>query len=154
MRVLGLPCVAELGYGSLLALGDEHGVESEALVAAWLERDLAFQSPCSPEFTTFRRERDELADVARRSVSLAGEGLQSPPDVLPGRPAGGLDARPSAEGAQLEARVLAQHPLVRRTDPPAVLGLRARVLQERLPHLGWVVVHVEQLDLPARKDAL
>ena len=67
----------------------------------------------------------------------------------PLRPAGGQHARRPAEGRQLEARVVGEHPPLSRPDGPPEAGFEARVLDVRLAVLGRVLARGKQLDVPA-----
>src|SRR5437763_1768913 len=68
VRVLGLPLIAELRDGSLLAGGDEDRVVAEALAPPRVFGDPSFQDAGSAGFLAGRRERDQLADVAGSTV--------------------------------------------------------------------------------------
>jgi hypothetical protein len=63
MGILRLPLVAELRDGSLLACGDEDRVVAEALVAARLAGDPAYQDAGAAQLLAGRRECDPLPDV-------------------------------------------------------------------------------------------
>src|SRR5213595_2710578 len=78
--VLALPVVAEFGNGSGFPVGDENRVEAEALCAAQLLGNPAFEDARAAMLLSARRDRDELADVARpAAVSLhAFELLERP----------------------------------------------------------------------------
>src|SRR5689334_7084057 len=149
VRVLGLPLVAELGHRALLAVRDEDRVEAEAFRPARFLGDAAFERARAAELASVRRERDELADVAGAPVGLAVERLEDPLDVPALRPARRLDARGPVQRIDLEPRVLAEHPCLRRSDLAAVKRLAARVLQEPVAGLRRIVARVEQLDRPA-----
>lgn len=153
MGVLGFPCVSELRDASPLAFRDEDGIEAEPLVSAGIGRHVPVERAGSAYLDAVRRKRDELADVASRAISLIRKSFQSTFDMPPARPARRLDARPAAEGGQLEPRVLAEHPLTRRADASAELGLRAGVLEERGTVLGRELSGVEELYPPAIEHA-
>ena len=68
VRVLGLPLVAELGDRPLLALRDEHRVETEASGPSEPVGDSALEDAGAPELLALRREGDELADVPRATA--------------------------------------------------------------------------------------
>jgi hypothetical protein len=65
--VARLPLVAELRDGPGLAVRDEDRIEAEAACAARPFDDPAFEDARPAQLVTFRREGDELADVARPS---------------------------------------------------------------------------------------
>src|SRR5512144_2137215 len=116
MGMIPFPVVAELGDRSVLAVRDEHRVEAEALAAAKLLGDPAFEDPPAALLGPVRRERDELADVARAPpVALdAFELFQRALRFTAGRPPGRQHARAAAEAFDLDARVLAERPAIRR----------------------------------------
>src|SRR2546423_4942072 len=86
MGVLGLPLVAQLRHGSLLARGDEDRVVAEPLVAARLICDPAFEDAGATQLLAGRRERDELADAtgaAAVTLDAANLAEQAPDRVAP-----------------------------------------------------------------------
>jgi hypothetical protein len=84
VRVGRLPLVAELGHCPLLVLRDEDRVEAEALRAARFVHDAALEDAGAAVLLAVRRERDELADIARPPVLPfdADELAKEPLDVL------------------------------------------------------------------------
>src|ERR671937_2634370 len=125
-----LPLVAELGDGAVLAIRDEDWIEAEAGRAGRCGRNAARERSGSAQRPPVRPERHELAHVAR-SPGLAlhpVELAQHPADLVAGRAARGMDAGPSAETHDLDARILAQLPHVGGHMRAAELRLRIRVL--------------------------
>src|SRR5215211_3659901 len=59
VRVLRLPVIAELGNGAVLAVRDEHRVETEALGAARVLRDAPFERAATDSLLSVRAERNE-----------------------------------------------------------------------------------------------
>ena len=68
------------------------------------------------------------------------------------RPPGRLHAGASAERGHLDARVVGEHPPVRRPGDPPVARLDACVVGERRTVLRRVVHNAEELELPVRKQ--
>src|SRR5438105_2703316 len=153
--MLCLPVVAELRDCLVLPLGDEDRVEAEAGRAAGRCGDTALQGSGPPQRRSVGAERYELADVAGApGVALHPVELaQHPNDLDAPRAARGMYAGPAAQAGDLDARVLAQRPVLRIHVSPAELRLRVRVLVVRGSRLGRVFVHRERLDLPAREQA-
>src|ERR671922_1548057 len=153
VRVLRLPVVAELGDGSVVAVRDEDRVEPEAAGASRLVPDPAFEDARAPLLVSLRRQRDQLADVARPPAATlhALELGQQPVDVELSGEARRPDPRRAAEALDLEAGVLAEHPGTRPVQRPPEHGLRARVLVVGLADLRRILVDRERLDLPAGK---
>jgi hypothetical protein len=146
----GLPLIAELGNSPVLAVRHEDRIEPEAARAAGLMDDPAFEDAGPAQLPAVRRDRDELADVARSPgfpLEPAELGEQ-PFDGLAGGEPRRLDPGPAVEPGDLEARVLAEDPvgLVERTS---VLGLGAGVLVVGRARLRRILVSLERLDLPA-----
>ena len=74
-------------------------------------RDSAFKDARAAVLLALRRERDQLADVARASRRPDALELgQQPLDVQAAGEPGGLDSRCAVEAGDLETRVLAKHP--------------------------------------------
>src|SRR5262245_2490274 len=150
MRVLPLPVVPELRDGSILALGDEDGVEAKAFASPQLVGDSPFEDARAPVLGPLRRDRHQLAHVAGpAAVALdALELLERALRLATRCPTGRPHAGAAAEALDLDARVLAEHPAVRREAVPE-LGLRPRVLEVGLTTLRRVLLGIEQLERPA-----
>src|SRR5581483_7820026 len=71
--MLVLPAVAELADRQLLAVGDEDRVVAEAAAAARRVGDRPLDDAGAAELVAVRRDRDELADVARAAIRDARE---------------------------------------------------------------------------------
>jgi hypothetical protein len=99
-----LPLVAELRDRLLLTVGDEDRVEAEALGAARLLGDPAFEDAGPAPLFAVRREGDELAHVARSTPPAlnALELGEQPFDGLTAGEACRLDPRTAAEPLDLE----------------------------------------------------
>src|SRR5688572_31291989 len=123
--MLGLPVVPELGDGARLAVGHEDRVVAEALAPARLERDRALDGGGAAKRLALRRERDELAHVARAPVLDALQRVEQRGHPVV-RPTRRLDPGPSAERGDLDPRVLAEHPVGR--VPTAEARLAERVV--------------------------
>ena len=74
MRVLRLPRIAQLGDRARFAERDEDRVEAEAFGPRRLVRDRPVEHARAAQLATLRRERDELADVARPPVLAVDRG--------------------------------------------------------------------------------
>jgi hypothetical protein len=118
VAVLALPAVAELGDRARLADGNEHRVVAEATRPPSLAGDPAVEDSPAAELHPFRREEDELADVARGAVGALGSGQlreELADVVLVGcaRPGEACRADPggASEALGLEPGVLAQDPV-------------------------------------------
>jgi hypothetical protein len=147
-----LPLVAQLGDRLLLVLGHKDRVETEAARPAGLVDDAAFEDAGPSLLLAFRRDGDQLADVARTSVLHAVELGEQAPDVFPAGEARRLDPRAAAQPVDLEAGVLAEHPR-RRLQRVAKLSLRPGVLVVRRARLRRVLLDLERLDLPAAESS-
>ena len=149
VRVRPLPLVAELGDRSLLAVGDEDRVVAEALAAARLVGDAAFERPCAAVLRAVGRERDELADVTRARRSSTPSELRA---AAGRRDRRRRSARNGRRGDRRGRRPRSPSP--RRSPRPRGSTARpksafaARVLVVGLAVSGGYVVGVEQLDLP------
>src|SRR5581483_4470436 len=156
MRVPFLPCVPELGDGSLLALGDEDRVVPESLRAARLFGDAPGEDTAAAHLLVLGRQAHELGDVPRRTVANSLELAEELCDRR--RPlgcvAGRLDAGPPIERLHLEPRVLADQPVACADDLPPEACLRAGVVRVRRAGLVRPAVRVERLDPPPRQRPL
>src|SRR5437762_5714744 len=133
MRVPRLPLVAELRDRALLTVEDKDRVEAEAASPARLHRDPAREHAGPAQLVTLRRERDQLADVARpATVAVHITQLpQQPPDLVAGGPPRGGDARPAVETDDLDPGVLADHPRGGVADAASEARLAERVVVAR-----------------------
>src|SRR5512133_1066044 len=156
MRMLRFPVVAELRNRSILALGNEDGVEAEALVTRRFGGDVSCERARAAELLAVRAERDELAHVAGPSlVSLDTLQLaEHPAHLVPGGAARRVHAWPAAEAGDLDAGVLSQHPDLRRGHTAPELRLCQRVVVVGLARLGRIAVGIEHADLPTRQQPL
>src|SRR5207302_9671360 len=112
MRVLRLPLVSELGNRVFFAVRDEDRIEPEAFASARLVRDPTCERSRAAELVALRRDRHELADVARPPpVALDPlERAEQPANLVAGCTAGRANSRTTAEPFDLETGVLAEHP--------------------------------------------
>src|SRR5438477_2967280 len=156
VRMLRFPVVAELGDRAGLALRNKDRIEAEAGVAARAGCDPAFERALPTALLASRAEGDELAHVPSMSgIALqALKLLQHPPDLVPGGAARGMDARASSQAGDFDAGILAEHPERRRRERAAEPGLRQRVVVVRRARFGRIVLHVQDLDLPAGQQPL
>jgi hypothetical protein len=102
--VVRLPLVAELRDRTLLVVRDEDRVEAEAAGAARLIDDPSLENAGAVQLFALRRDRHELADVARSAafaLDAAKLGEQARDMLAPGE-TGRLDARPAAERVDLQ----------------------------------------------------
>jgi hypothetical protein len=148
MRVRRLPFFAQLGDGLVLPVRNEDRIEAEAARPARLVDDSTFEDAGPSQLASLRRDRDQLADVARTPVLDAVELREQALHVFPSGKPRRLDARPAPEPVDLEARVLAEDP-ARRVERMPELRLRPRVLVVRLAGLRRVFLGLERFDLPA-----
>src|SRR5439155_13895779 len=116
VRVLPLPPVAELRDRALLAFGHEDRVEAEAFRPLRLFGDPSFERPGASKLVGLGRERDQLAGVARPPAATVDprELAQHPAHLVAGRAPRRVNTRPAAETCDFDARVLTEHPFVRR----------------------------------------
>src|SRR5918992_2752268 len=147
MRVPGLPLVAKLCNGLLFALGNEDGIEPEALAALSLERDAPLQHAGAANLTRSGRDGDQLTDVTRAATVAchAGQLAQQPAHLVAGRASRRAHARCAPEPFHLEPGVLAQHPAVASGHGSSELRLSACVLVVRLAFLGRELLGVERI---------
>ena len=154
--MLGLPHVAELRDGAVLAVGNEHRLEAEALDAARRVGDPALEDPRPARLAPVRCERDELRDVAGPPVARTVEVSEQLGDrrrALRGVPRR-VDSGAAVERPHLDPRVLADRPALAIAGVAPEERLRAGVLVVRLPCLGGPLVGVERVDRPARQQPL
>jgi hypothetical protein len=154
--VLRLPPVAELRNGALLALRHEHRVVAEALDAARRIRDATVEHAAAAQDRAVGRNCNELRHEACAAVILVSELAEQLRDRgstlrrVPRR----CDSRTPAERCNLEARVLADDPAVRRRTRTAERRLDERVVVVGVAVLGRIVVRIENVDRPAGKQHL
>src|SRR5688572_29800516 len=130
MRVLRLPRVTELGDRSRLADGNEDRVIAEPLVAAPRVGDASLEGSGRAQLGAVRRERDQLAYIARMAFRLPVELDEKLRDTVL-RPAGGVHARAPVQRCHLDPRVLAGDPGVGRRVQSTMASLDPCVLEER-----------------------
>jgi hypothetical protein len=154
--VLRLPPVAELRNGALLALRHEHRVVAEALDAARRIRDVAVEHAAAAQDRAVRRDRNELRHEARATVALVSELAEQLRDrgSTLRRVSRRGDSRTPGERRDLEARVLADDPAVRRQTRPAERRLDERVVVIGVAVLERIVVRIEDVDRPAGEQHL
>ena len=139
-----------------LAVRNEDRVEAEAFAAARVIRDAAAERPRPEKLLAARRQRDQLADVARvPTLAFDSSQLpQEPADLVAGRTTRRVQSGTAVECRDLESRILAKHPPLRIAHAASELRLRARVLVVRRALFGWELRRIEDIDRPAWEQPL